>query len=87
MLLFFCYISAQAVFLNKTLKKQKQRGGNPLLQVLIILVDSDSRVGSGHDPIRPDGLSGVRDMVTPSCVWEGGLAVTRGPSLPTTHAA
>ena len=69
MLLFFCYISAQAVFLNKTLKKkQKQRDWNPLLWVLIILMDSDSRVGSGHDPIRPDGLSGVRDMVTPSCV-------------------
>ena len=69
MLLFFCYISAQAVFLNKTLKKkQKQRDWNPLLWVLIILIDSDSRVGSGHDPIRPDGLSGVRDMVTPSCV-------------------
>lgn len=68
MLLFFCYISAQAVFLNKTLKKQKQKDWNPLLQVLIILLDSDSRVGSSHDPIRPDGLSGVRDMVTPSCV-------------------
>lgn len=68
MLLFFCYIYAQAVFLNKTLKKQKQRSWNPLLRVLIILMDSDSRVDSGQDPISPDGLYGVKDMVTTSCV-------------------
>lgn len=68
MLLFFCYICAQAVYLNKTLKKQKQRSWNPLLPVLIILMDSDSRVDSGQDLISPDGLSGVRDMVTPLCV-------------------
>lgn len=85
---FFCYISAQAVFLNRTFKKEKQRSGNPLLWILTILMDSDSRVSGSHNLLSSAGLSrgeGYRDTV--GSIWENGLGLTYGPSLHITHAA